>query len=136
MDEGVSFSDLGAVSGLGSVTILAIWVIRTWPYWKMRINEAQKIKADADGSLRADLFARIRELEVTQSNDRKEFNLAMSNERKRCDEELDEIRRRLTAAEEENRGLLAMIRQNSSSTAIMIGRPDAVAESATNRDKK
>lgn len=126
-------SDIGSPSSFATFFLLAAWVIRTWPHWKAKVNEARKIQLDADGERLSQAFARIRLLEEQQSADRREFNEAMSAERHRCDEELDEIRHRLTAAEEENRGLQAMIRQNSSSTAQMIGRPDAVAESEAAR---
>jgi len=133
-------AQLGSVPAWGSFFILVGWVIRTWPHWKEKINEARKIQLDADGERLAQAFARIRVLEEAQSADRREFNEAMSSERKRCDGELDEIRtemrERLTAAEDENRGLKSMIRQNSSSTAEMVTRPDAVAESNAQRKKR
>jgi len=136
MGDGIALSEIGSPSSIASFFILAAWAIRTWPYWKMRINEARKIQLDADGERLAQAFARIRDLEEAQSADRREFSKAMSDERKRCDLELDDIRKRLSAAEDENRGLQAMIRQNSSSTAVMMGRPGAVAESAAARRKR
>jgi DNA anti-recombination protein RmuC len=136
MGNGIALSDIGSPASFATFTLLAIWVIRTWPHWKSKINEARKIQLDADGERLAQAFARIRVLEEQQSADRREFNEAMSNERKRCDGELDEIRERLTASEERERGLQAMIRQNSQSTAQMIRRPDAVAESTAHRGKR
>lgn len=136
MADGWTISEIGSPASLASFFLLLGWVVRTWPHWKSKVNEARKIQLDADGVLRTDLLKRIRELEETQSSDRRAFNEAMSNERKRCDDELDEIRRRLTAAEDENKGLQAMIRQNSSSSAVMISRPDAVAESNAQRKKR
>lgn len=133
MVDGIALSDIGSPVSFGTFFLMAIWVIRTWPHWKAKVNEARKIQLDADGALRSDLLKRIRDLEEAQSIDRREFNLAMSNERKRCDSELDEIRERLTAAERENQGLQSMIRQSSQSTAVMIGRPADVAESAARR---
>src|SRR5688572_25847235 len=137
MVDGLALSDIGSPASFATFTLLAIWIIRTWPHWKSKINEARKIQLDADGERLAQAFARIRMLEETQSADRREFSVALSEaiseERKRCDKELDEIRGRLTAAETENRGLQAMIRQNSQSTAQMIGRPDAIVESVARR---
>lgn len=123
MNSGLTVSDIGAIFSGGSFLILAVWVIRTWPVWKQRVNEARKIQLDADGERLVQAFARIRVLEETQSADRREFHEELSNERKRCDQELDEIKARLTASEQREQGLLSMIRQNSSSTAQMIGRP-------------
>lgn len=96
-----NLAQLGSVPAWGSFFLLVGWVVRTWPHWKERVNEARKIQLDADGVLRTDLLKRIRDLEEAQSVDRREFNAAMSDERRRCDAELDEIRRRLTAAEGE-----------------------------------
>lgn len=121
--DNVTISDVGSPASFATFTLLAIWVIRTWPHWKAKINDARKIQLDADGARLAQAFARINDLERAQSVAYKEFTIALSDERKRCDKELDEIRERLTAAEERERGLLAMIRQNSQSTAQMIGRP-------------
>lgn len=135
MVDGITVADIGSPASFATFTLLAIWVIRTWPHWKSKINEARKIQLDADGARLAQAFERIRSLEETQSADRREFNTALSNERKRCDGELDEIRERLTASEERERGLQAMIRQNSQSTAQMIGRPGDVAESVARRGK-
>lgn len=135
MADGITFSDIGSPLSAATLATMFIWVVRTWPYWKMRINEARKIQLDADGVLRTDLLKRIRDLEETQSADRREFNAALSDERKRCDHELDEIRDRLAAAERENQGLQAMIRQASSSTAMMIGNPGAAAESVAARNE-
>lgn len=129
MGDGLALSDIGSPSSFATFFLLAAWIVRTWPHWKAKVNEARKIQLDADGERLAQAFQRIRDLEETQSKDRREFNDAMSAERHRCDQELDEIRRRLSAAEEENKGLQAMIRQTGSSAAIMISRPDAVAES-------
>lgn len=137
MADGLALSDLGSPASFATFTLLAIWVIRTWPHWKAKVNDARKIQLDADGERLAQAFARIRVLEEIQSADRREFHEAMSNERKRCDRELEEIRHemreRLASAEEENKGLKAMIRQNSQSTAQMIGRPGDVAESRARR---
>lgn len=129
-------AQIGSLSTWSIFTLVAIWIIRTWPVWKQKINEARKIELDADGERLAQAFARIRVLEETQTADRRAFNDSLSEERRRCDQELDMIRKRLTASEDENRGLQAMIRQNSSSTAVMIGRPDAVAESTSHREKE
>lgn len=134
--DATTLSEIGSPTSFATLFILAAWIIRTWPHWKAKVNEARKIQLDADGERLAQAFARIRILEEVQTADRREFNEAMSAERHRCDEELDEIRRRLTAAEEREQGLLAMIRQNSSSTAMMVGRPDAVAESRAARKER
>lgn len=136
MGSGLVLADIGSPASFATFTLLAIWVIRTWPHWKSKINEARKIERDADGERLKQAFARIRELEEVQSADRREFNAALSNERKRCDKELDEIRRRLTEAERREDSLLAMVRQNSQSTAQMLGRPGDVATSATRREDK
>lgn len=140
MADGLSISDIGSPSSIASFFLLAAWLIRTWPHWKAKVNEARKIQLDADGERLAQAFARIRTLEEAQSADRREFNDELSKERKRCDAELDaireEMRERLTAAENENKGLQAMIRQNSQSSATMISRPDAVAESHAARQKR
>ena len=135
MVDGIALSDIGSPASFATFTLLAIWVLRTWPHWKSKINEARKIERDADSVLRTDLLKRIRDLEEGQSADRREFNAALSDERKRCDAELDEIRARLTLAETENRSLQAMIRQNSQSSAQMLGRPGDVAESIARREK-
>lgn len=123
-----AFAQIGSVPAWGSFFVLVGWIVRTWPHWKEKINEARKIQLDADGVLRTDLLTRIRELEEGRSADRREFNEEMSKERKRCDIQLEEIRKEMNDLKDDNRGLLAMIRQNSSSTALMISRPDAVAE--------
>lgn len=133
MADGITLSDFGSPLSAATLVTVLVWVIRTWPYWKQRINEARKIQLDADGERLAQAFARIRELEETQSSDRREFHEALSDERKRCDRELDEIRARLTASEQREQGLLGMIRQNSQSSAQMIGRPGDVAESRARR---
>jgi hypothetical protein len=133
MGSEISIADIGSPVSFGTFFLMAIWVIRTWPHWKAKVNEARKIQLDADSDRLSQAFTRIRVLEEAQSADRRDFNEEMSKERKRCDDELDEIRERLTASEQREQGLLAMIRQNSQSTAQMIGRPDAVAESAARR---
>jgi hypothetical protein len=150
MGDAISIADIGSPSSFATFFLLTAWIIRTWPHWKAKVNEARKIQLDADGDRLKQAFARIRDLEEAQSadrrefndarsNDRREFNEAMSDERKRCDAEIEEVRRetreRLTALEEENRGLQATIRQNSQSTAQMIGRPDAIAQSIVQRGK-
>jgi len=135
LDAGV-VAQLGSLPGWASFVLLFGWVIRTWPHWKQKVNEARKIQLDADGARLEQAFTRIRELEETQSKDRREFNEELSNERRRCDAELDDIRKELEALKVENRGLLDLIRQNSRSTAIMIGRPDAVTETKVTEVKK
>jgi len=150
MGSEIALSDIGSPASLASFFLLLGWVVRTWPHWKSKINEARKIQLDADGERLKQAFDRIRVLEEAQSadrrefndassNNRREFNEAMSDERRRCDAEIEEVRRetreRLTALEEENKGLKASIRQNSKSTAHMFGRPGDVADSTTRRDK-
>lgn len=118
------------IFGIG-VGIVAL--VKVWPLIKGKINEARKIELDAEADLRGDLLTRIKDLEEAQHRDRLEFYDAMGAERKRCDDELDAIRSRLTTAENENKGLMSMIRQNSQSTAQLMGDPDMLATSKTRR---
>jgi hypothetical protein len=108
---------------------LATWAVKTWPVWKGKINEARKIELDADGVLRRDLFTRISELERTRTADREYFDNQLATERRRCDEELEKMR-------EENRGLVAMIRQHSQSSAVLMGDPAGVAITTAARKKR
>lgn len=103
---------------IGLVQIVAL--VKVWPLIMAKVNEARKIKLDAEADLRGDLLQRIKELEEAQHRDRLEFYTAMGDERKRCDDELDAIRSRLTAAENENKGLMSAIRQNSQSTGFLL----------------
>ena len=115
------------IVGIGMGTIA---LFKVWPLIKGKINEARKIELDANADLRGDLLQRIKDLEEAQHQDRLEFYNAMGAERKRCDEEMDAIRTRLThevegvrarltATENENKGLMSAIRQNSQSTAVL-----------------
>jgi hypothetical protein len=126
----------GTAAGWTAVLLMAGWIIRTWPAWKQRVNEARKIELDSDAVLRTDLLARIHALEEGQTKDRREFNEAMAEERRRCDGELEEIRTRLRQAENDNRGLMAMIRQVSSSTAMVVTNPDGTALTTAARKKR
>lgn len=65
--------------------MLVAWMIRTWPHWKAKVNEARKIELDAHGELRGSLFTRIADLER-----------AAIEERRRCDKELRELREKLS----------------------------------------
>ena len=128
LDAG-KIASLTSLSGAAWTAVLVgtVWIIRTWPVWKQRLNEARKIELDADEGLRASLIDRIHQLEEIQSRDRAEFFRAMAEERKRCAAEIEEIRAMLRRTEEDNRGLMAMIRQNSASTAMVVTNPDGTA---------
>lgn len=115
-------TQIGSAPAWATFFALVGWMVKTWPHWKEKVNEARKIQLDADGERLTQAFTRIRELEEIQSKDRREHHEALSNERRRCDAELDDIRARLSATEQRETALLAMIRQNSQSTAHMIGR--------------
>ena len=114
----------GGVGVWTLVFLCLITLIKGWPALK-------KISVEADGSLRADLLARISDLEKQAAQDRLAFTNEMAAERKRCEEEIRELRQEFDedrrALNEQVSGLLAAIRQNSQSTAYMIGEPDAVA---------
>jgi hypothetical protein len=105
------------------------WAVKTWPVWKGKINEARKIELDADGVLRRDLLTRISELERTRTTDREYFDNQLAGERRRCDEELEKMR-------EENRGLVAMIRQHSQSSAMLMGDPAGMAITSAARKRR
>lgn len=49
MANGLSVSDIGWLSIIAQSFLLAGWVVRTWPLWKAKLNEARKIQLDADG---------------------------------------------------------------------------------------
>ena len=117
----------GAVGVWGLLATVLTTLVLTWPVIKQKINEARKAELDADGNLRSTLIERIHQLEEIQSSDRADFFKAMAEERKRCDDELEEIRVRLRQAEDDNRGLMSMIRQASSSTAMIVTNPEAAA---------
>jgi uncharacterized protein YajQ (UPF0234 family) len=117
----------GAVGIWAILATVVGYIIRTWPIVKQRLNEARKIEVDADAEHRTTLLQRIQLLEEVQSSDRTEFFKAMGDERLRCDRELDEIRTRLRKSEDDNQGLMAMIRQFSQSTAMAVTNPDGVA---------
>lgn len=114
----------GGVGVWTLVFLCLITLIRGWPVLK-------KISVEADGSLRADLLKRISDLETQAAQDRLAFATEMAAERKRCEDEIRELRQEAEderrALKEEVAGLLAAIRQNSQSTAYMIGEPEAVA---------
>ena len=93
--------------GLGVWTLVGVVVvalIKGWPALK-------KLQIDGDQSLRADLLKRIGDLEKQ-----------MADERHECNERLREMQKQID-------GLLAAIRQNSQSSAMMISDPGAVATS-------
>lgn len=74
----------GSLPGWATFFMLMVWVIRTWPHWKAKINEARKIELDAHGELRGSLFSRIASLEQ-----------AALEERQRCDRELNILQKKL-----------------------------------------
>lgn len=74
----------GSLPGWATFFMLMVWVIRTWPHWKAKINEARKIELDGHSQLREHYFERIIGLEK-----------AAIEERKRCDEQLRALEKRL-----------------------------------------
>lgn len=118
------------------IVISSVALVRVWPLIMAKVNEARKIKLDADADLRGDLFQRIKELEEAQHRDRLEFYTAMGDERKRCDQELDTIRSRLTKAEDHNAGLQRQLAQNAQSTAQFLGHPEDFAPGAKSKEDK
>lgn len=105
------------------------WMIKTWPVWKGKVNEARKIELDGAASLRGDLLVRIADLERARVDDRTYFDNLMATERLRCDKELEKMRL-------ENRGLVDLIRQHSQSSAVLIGDPGGTAITQAARKRR
>lgn len=138
MFDGTALAQLtsGATAGWAAFFVFLIWVVRTWPHWKAKVNEARKIEIEGEATIRGQLLKRVGDLEEAQHRDRLDFITAMSDERKRCDGELDEIRAELKAERDERKGLESMIRQNSQSTAQMMGDPGGVAITGAARKRR
>jgi hypothetical protein len=74
----------GTAAGWTLVLVVCGWIIKTWPAWKAKVNEARKIEVDAAATIREHLIERISALEHD-----------LSSERRRCDEELRALRDKL-----------------------------------------
>jgi hypothetical protein len=74
----------GSSAGWAMVIIALGWIVKTWPVWKQRVNEARKIEVDAEAQIRDDLIGRISTLEAD-----------LTAERRRCDAELRALRDKL-----------------------------------------
>lgn len=81
----------GSLPGWATFFMLLAWVIRTWPHWKAKVNEARKIELDAQGQLRTSLFERIATLEKAAV----ERDAASAIERRLCEEEIRALRNKL-----------------------------------------
>jgi hypothetical protein len=100
-------------------------LVRQWvPLRRARID-ADKLKVESDNSLRVDLMAEIRALRAEQREERAD-----------CDRRLAEQDKEIASLREEIRGLHAMIRQNSQSSAYLLGDPAAVATSTSARKQR
>lgn len=79
----------------GAILLIA-WLIRTWPIWKQRLNEARQIEVAAGEKFRDQLLQRITELEQAAANSASNFQTqltgALDLERRRCDAVMEEMR--------------------------------------------
>jgi hypothetical protein len=82
----------GSAAGWTLVVIVLGWIVKTWPAWKQRVNEARKIQLDADGKFREDLMERIRDLEHSLELAASRVNQAIEDERRRCEAEMSVMR--------------------------------------------